>query len=130
MQLHGLRGDIADVDVAVDHTLWERLARTVNYGVHVPRPDHPPYLEGYEAGAHVHVFYAWRPDEPEVDLVWCRRLAERVGEGINAWPCAPLVHVRAHKLGSIKRYGSEGRWAKHVADVEAIDNYIATGVVQ
>lgn len=122
MQQHGLRERISDVDVAVHHTLWECLARTISCKLMLPRPDHPPYLEYTVGGGKAHLFYAWRDDEPQISIPECVAMGERV----NGWWCTPLWIIRNHKQASIdicmRRYGCvPPRWEKHIADRDAID---------
>lgn len=125
MQLHLLRDDISDVDVAVNYRLFEMLANTVACRFEMPRRDHPPLLVFRDGGADCHIFYDWRHDEPAIDLDDCRRTSHIV----NGWPCTPLREIRAHKQASIDycwvRYGYvPPRWQKHVHDRDAIDRYL------
>jgi hypothetical protein len=116
--LHGLRTEIGDIDVFVDHRVWEKLSGGINWHARCPDPDHPVFLEWNHCnGLKVHAFYAWRNDEPEVDAFAARSTAELIG----GWWCTPLELIRLHKQMSTRRHGSGGRWTKHVDDVAAID---------
>jgi hypothetical protein len=116
--LHGLRKEIADIDVFVDHRVWEELAGRLIWRVRYPNPDHPVFLEWNHChGLKVHAFYAWRHDEPEVDAFAARSTAELVG----GWWCTSLKLIRLHKTTAIYRHGAQGPWAKHTDDIAAID---------
>lgn len=128
LELHGLRASISDLDVAVDYRLWGFLAGSMSYEVRLPDPAHPPFLVGRDGDltsglGEVHIFYAWRADEPEVDLPLARSLSRPMADW-PFWPVPPLTEIRKHKQLSLERHGSHGRWAKHQADVAAIDAYL------
>ena len=129
MQLHGLRDDVSDIDVAVSAPMFECLANRLITCTHVPDSRHPPFLDVRAGGGSAHIFYAWRADEPEVDLGQCRALAEQV----DGWWCAPLREIRRHKVAGdvycMQRYGHIPlRYQKHAKDVKLIDAYLQTGV--
>lgn len=126
MQLHGLRDEISDVDVAVHHRVFEVLANSIAFELRCPDPAHPPFLVFRDAGGDCAIFYAWRSDEPEVNLGWVRLYSEVVKD----WPCAPLIEIAKHKLASIRyvqdRFGHvPERWGKHVDDYGRIMGRLA-----
>lgn len=128
MQLHDLREDISDVDIAVHFELFEALAGDSWSKLRVPHAMHPPYIERRDVGGNgnVHIFYDWRRDEPEIDMHEVRRGDLIIG----GWPCAPLTLIRNHKMWSSvycqRRFGCvPAPWRKHEADIEAIDRYLA-----
>jgi hypothetical protein len=125
LYLHGLRDRIGDVEFFVT----ERLYRLIEPVAIERRPDpaDPPYLEvDVGAGVPVNFFYDWCHADPHTSPEHCLRCAEIV----KGWRCMPLWMLRTVKLGAIHimrgRLGSlEGtRWEKHVADVDAIDEYL------
>lgn len=127
LALHGLRDQISDIDVFLDHRIWECCAGRLMWQLKLPNPDHPPYIEKYAAGYKVNGFYRWRADEAGViDADGGRREAEKIGGGTSTSVyCIPLVTVRRHKIYSIDLYGDQGRWAKHATDLEAINRRMA-----
>lgn len=121
---HGLLRDISqigDIDVFVDHYIWEHLGGSLNWRVRCPDSDHPPYLEfNHLNGKIVHAFYAWRVDEPEVNARACRATAEEV----DGWWCTRLIDIHRHKARSVANWPDDPRQVKHLAHLKAIEAHL------
>lgn len=120
---HGLLGigDIGDIDVFVDHRVWEHLGGSLNWRVRCPNPEHPPYLEWNRLnGKVIHAFYAWRPDESEVNPRACRATAELV----DGWWCTRLIDIHHHKVRSVANWPDDPRQAKHLTHMRAIEAHL------
>jgi hypothetical protein len=125
LELHGLREEIADVDIAVSHGMFERLAGRLATALRVPYPFHPPYLEMRDGGGCVHIFYDWRHDEPLIDLREVRRESSVHGESVaEQWPATSLRVVRGHKIACEIYHGTQGRWSKHSDDLAKLNEHL------
>lgn len=119
--MEGLRERSGDVDVFVAPALWEHLAGRVAWRLRLPDPVDPPYLERLVVGVRVHAFYSWTARDPHVNADQCLAAATLV----QGWWCTPLELVRGHKAMCAGKHPGDPRHAKHVADVAAIDVYLA-----
>jgi len=120
MLLHGLRDEIADVDVFVAPVVYAALLRS-GWEAQKPDPYDPSFLEREVNGYQVHAFYAWTDKDPEVNADQCRRTAELA----HGWWCTPLDLIRLHKVMA-RKHGNSPRHRKHAADVIVIDRYQQT----
>lgn len=118
--LHGLRETVGDVDAFVTPRMWQLLANRAAWGVRLPDPRDPPFLERLYHGRWVHLFYRWDDRNPAVDALECRRRAHFV----RGWPCTPLEVIRRHKTTALEQNPGSLLHAKHQLDVAAIDDYM------
>jgi hypothetical protein len=134
MELEGLARDPSDVDLAVRPWVFGYL-RKRNWGEMTgDDPSHPAFLEWRDQPSRrltVHAFYAWRSDQPEIDLT---EVLDCAVIAANGWPMAPLSILRSQKECSLEHgYAAVGsrdlagsRWEKHQRDLVLIDEWIAS----
>jgi hypothetical protein len=135
MELMGMPRQAADLDIAVRPWLF-RVLRDRNWvELTGDEPSHPTFLEwrSQQRGRlTVHAFYAWRADQPEIDLT---EVLDRSVLTADNWPAAPLSILRSQKKCSLEHgYAAVGsrdltgsRWEKHQRDLAMIDKWVAFG---